>query len=300
MEIKHRCNQIQELGFPLGGQAKLFAQEWEGDVTIVMPATLTQYLKIIQNSSHVELQKTINQGRRCTWEKQSAIKANCAIELVLDECVVKFSQRGQQDSPNTKLISSELPSSHAEPAENGNTSAVKFRASRRIPSWNCIARENSSGSLDEEGAVDANSSNQHGISHSSIHDVSDGESESIDLNSWTRSGGPLMRPASANRFIIFMQNLEDNSDSHPSTRILVNEGDLLQPERIHNGIMLSVVRRNTLSSPRTTADFEQQQSSPTEIDAEVMPIENGDVSSNSDCEDNDGYEMKCTSNAAVL
>lgn len=31
-----------ELGFPLGGLAKLFAQEWEGDVTIVMPATLSQ------------------------------------------------------------------------------------------------------------------------------------------------------------------------------------------------------------------------------------------------------------------
>ncbi|GMP86589.1 hypothetical protein CsSME_00039313 [Camellia sinensis var. sinensis] len=42
MEVKHRCNQILELGFPLGGIAKLFAQDWEGDVTVVMPATLAQ------------------------------------------------------------------------------------------------------------------------------------------------------------------------------------------------------------------------------------------------------------------
>lgn len=42
MEVKHRCHQILELGFPLGGIAKLFAQDWEGDVTIVMPATLAQ------------------------------------------------------------------------------------------------------------------------------------------------------------------------------------------------------------------------------------------------------------------
>lgn len=42
MEVKHRCNQILELGFPLGGLARLFAQEWEGDVTVVMPATLAQ------------------------------------------------------------------------------------------------------------------------------------------------------------------------------------------------------------------------------------------------------------------
>lgn len=40
--MKHRCNQVLELGFPLGGLAKLFAQDWEGDVTVVMPATLAQ------------------------------------------------------------------------------------------------------------------------------------------------------------------------------------------------------------------------------------------------------------------
>jgi len=31
-----------EIGFPLRGVTKLFAQDWEGDVTIVMPATLSQ------------------------------------------------------------------------------------------------------------------------------------------------------------------------------------------------------------------------------------------------------------------
>ncbi|KAB1205495.1 Triacylglycerol lipase SDP1 [Morella rubra] len=87
LEVKHRCNQMLELGFPLGGLAKLFAQEWEGDVTIVMPATLSQYAKLIQNPSYVELKKAATQGRRCTWEKLAAIKANYGIELALDECV---------------------------------------------------------------------------------------------------------------------------------------------------------------------------------------------------------------------
>lgn len=49
MEVKHRCNQVLELGFPMGGLAKLFAQEWEGDVTIVMPVTLTQVLEEMTN-----------------------------------------------------------------------------------------------------------------------------------------------------------------------------------------------------------------------------------------------------------
>lgn len=59
MEVKHRCNQILELGFPLGGVAKLFAQDWEGDITVVMPATLAQvktdhsFLIVVQIQSHM-------------------------------------------------------------------------------------------------------------------------------------------------------------------------------------------------------------------------------------------------------
>lgn len=40
--MKHRCKQVMEMGFEVFGLAKLFAQDWEGDVTIVMPATFAQ------------------------------------------------------------------------------------------------------------------------------------------------------------------------------------------------------------------------------------------------------------------
>lgn len=53
MEVKHRCNQVMELGFPLGGIAKLFAQDWEGDVTVVMPATLAQVYHVSLHMSSV-------------------------------------------------------------------------------------------------------------------------------------------------------------------------------------------------------------------------------------------------------
>lgn len=56
MEVKHRCNQVLELGFPLGGLAKLFAQDWEGDVTVVMPATLAQVCNVSYSLSlHVNV-----------------------------------------------------------------------------------------------------------------------------------------------------------------------------------------------------------------------------------------------------
>ncbi|KAF3963811.1 hypothetical protein CMV_011843 [Castanea mollissima] len=304
MEVKHRCNQILELGFPLGGLAKLFAQDWEGDVTVVMPATLAQYSKILQNPSYVELQKAANQGRRCTWEKLSAIKSNCGIELVLDECVAILNHmRRLRRSAERAAASS-----------HGLISTTKFSGSRRIPSWNCIARENSTGSL-EEDLADVASSFHHGVGGSTglgpaksmrtyrnMHDGSDSESESVELNSWTRSGGPLMRTTSAEKFIHFVQNLDMDTEmnrgfalqivannqyyhsprvttpdrSSESTEfdqrdfgnkvtvngpsIMVNEGDLLQPERTHNGIVFNVVKKENLTASTRSHDTESYNS----------------------------------------
>ncbi|KAF8398296.1 hypothetical protein HHK36_017223 [Tetracentron sinense] len=333
MEVKHRCNQTLELGFPLGGLAKLFAQDWEGDVTVVMPATLAQYSKIIQNPTHVELQKSANQGRRCTWEKLSAIKANCGIELALDECVaiLNYMRRLKRSAERAA-------------ASHGLASTVRFNASKRIPSWNCIARENSTGSLEEEILSDVASPLHQGVGahvggpssrnfrfHRNIHDGSDSESENADLNSWTRSGGPLMRTTSANKFIDFVQNLhvdvelnkswarEDESEGlvvHPNSIVIqmvgndpyhhssrlttpdrsseitefsqrdfnnrtpvttssitLAEGDLLQPERIHNGIVLNVVKKEELTLPHGTFDSENYHSSSQSPDVECVQLE---------------------------
>lgn len=163
------------------------------------------------------MQKAANQGRRCTWEKLSAIKANCAIELVLDECVALLNHmRRLKRSAERAAASQGLQAA---------SKTLKISPARRIPSWNCIARENSTGSLDEEILTDAaaaavvlvhggasSSKTHHSPRAFSIHDSSDSESESIELNSWTRSGGPLMRTASAQKFINYVQNLEIDMD----------------------------------------------------------------------------------------
>lgn len=339
MEVKHRCNQILELGFPLGGLAKLFAQDWEGDVTVVMPATLAQYSKIIQNPTYIELQKAANQGRRCTWEKLSAIKANCGIELALDECVVILNHMRRLKRSAERAAAS----------SHGLATTVKFSASRRIPSWNCIARENSSGSLEDFG--DGASSIHQGIgastsaipsvknfqTHRNIHDGSDSESESVDVNSWTRSGGPLMRTTSANKFIDFVQNLDidaelnrsflaipnsatlqmgGNNQYYQSPRgttpdrspesakfdkrdfgnmvsvngssIMVTEGDLLQPERIHNGIVFNIVKKEDLTlSSRGSHDMENYGSEVAECVQLDCPEKDMDARSASECGDAD-------------
>ncbi|CAL0326612.1 unnamed protein product [Lupinus luteus] len=321
MEVKHRCNQILSLGFPLGGLAKLFAQDWEGDVTVVMPATLAQYSKIIQNPSYGELQKAANQGRRCTWEKLSAIKANCGIELALDECVAILNHMRRLKRSAERAAS----------ASHGLSTAVRFSASRRIPSWNCIARENSAGSL--EDLNDVNSSLHQVVSgsiaangkswknHRSIHDGSDSESESVDLNSWTRSGGPLMRTASANMFIDFLQNLDGDTELNRSivaydfqyhsprltaqdrnsetesdqignnvvngSSILITEGDLLQPERIHNGIVFNVVKREDLTPSHRSHDLENYNNEVAECVQIECPEKMDAASSTSECGDDE-------------
>ncbi|KAK1319315.1 Triacylglycerol lipase SDP1 [Acorus calamus] len=271
MEVKHRCNQILELGFPLGGIAKFFAQDWEGDVTIVMHATLAQYSKIVANQSHVEVEKASNQGRRCTWEKFSAIKANCAIELALDECVAILNHTRRLKRSAVTLAAT-----------------VRFSDFRRIPSWNCIAREKSTSSLEEDTLMEAAATPLHQFHHS-MHDTSDSDSESMDLNSWTRSGGPLMRTTSANTFINFLEGLSVEAESNRTwsreeeienvhsnavmiqvavgasekmetdvqninnrspmntSSIMAPEGDLLQPESVPNGIVFNIVRKEELT-----------------------------------------------------
>ncbi|CAH8268898.1 unnamed protein product [Arabidopsis lyrata] len=307
MEVKHRCNQVLELGLPLREVASLFAQEWEGDVTIVMPATFSQYLKIIQNPSNVEIQKAANQGRRCTWEKLAVIKANFGIELALDECVAVLNhmrrlKRSAERAAAFSAISSSPPSKHLLAGTN------RFNASKRIPSWNCIARQNSSGSVDDDVLAEASRLYQHivvgsgrnsnrtsNLSHS--YDAGS-ECDSPEAEDWTRSGGPLMRTNSAQMFTDYVQNLDavdpeqirasENDSimaaSSSSHSITVTEGDYLQTGRTHNGFVLNLVRGENLRMNQDLEDSPNESETPesVQLDSPEKDIIDGDSSASED------------------
>ncbi|KAJ7559305.1 hypothetical protein O6H91_04G078800 [Diphasiastrum complanatum] len=208
MEVKHRCNQVLEMGFRMYGIAKLFAQDWEGDITIVMPATFAQFAKLLQNPTPSELRKAVMQGRRCTWEKLSAIQANCGIELMLDECVAELNRRRKAQKEAEKN------------AAHPTTILGRVSATKRIPSWNCIARENSWGSLDDD-SIDGSLQSGGPWGGPSVRKLrpvhnldgsdSDSGTETTELSnlSWTKAGGPLMRTASAAKFVLFYEGSLD-------------------------------------------------------------------------------------------
>lgn len=273
-----------------------------------------QYLKIIQNPSNVEIQKAANQGRRCTWEKLAVIKANFGIELALDECVAVLNhmrrlKRSAERAAAFSAISSSPPSKHLLAGNN------KFNASKRIPSWNCIARQNSSGSVDDDVLAEASRLYQHivvgsgrnnnrtsNLSHS--YDVgSDGNSP--EAEDWTRSGGPLMRTSSAQMFTDYVQNLNafdpesptiGDSDRAPeielnaaassssSCSITVTEGDYLQTGRTHNGLVLNLVKGENLRMNQEVEDSQNDGETPEslQLDSPEKDIINGDSSASED------------------
>lgn len=83
MEAKHRCQQALTLGWRWGGLAKLFAQEWEGDVTIIMPATLAQVRKhhmceLLSPESLLKAWRRVGNDLSCAGLGGTAAELNCS------------------------------------------------------------------------------------------------------------------------------------------------------------------------------------------------------------------------------
>jgi hypothetical protein len=80
MEIKHRCNQALEMGFGFYGLAKLFAQDWEGDVTIVMNASLAQVSRLPNDEN-----KTLIDFSPFSAEEIMALLKSCLCQVVFTD-----------------------------------------------------------------------------------------------------------------------------------------------------------------------------------------------------------------------
>uniref|UniRef100_A0A1D1ZGQ5 Triacylglycerol lipase SDP1 n=1 Tax=Anthurium amnicola TaxID=1678845 RepID=A0A1D1ZGQ5_9ARAE len=314
MEVKHRFSQLLELGLPLGGFAKLFTQDWEGDVTIVMPATLAQYSKIIVNPSFMDIKMALNQGRRCTWERLSAIKATCAIEFALDESAVLLNHMRRLKSRTERATAS---------AATTPTAPSRPSIHRRIPSWNFVAGENKPNFLEDDILADSGrrevaaappSPNVCYTPHCRAEEgaaakAAEQQADDPVLNSWTRSGGPVMRSTSSKRFAELLQGLdiaavkasqrasflEELGDRRgipltPNSFVLA-EGDLLQPEKVGNGYVLNIVKKvDYILTPKAGDPEERHVPYP---DGAADTMESCSSSSGSECGDDDEPLLSC-------
>jgi len=111
-EIRHRCRQVLDVlprwatPTALGGVLRALARPWEGDVTIVPPATSCTLGLVLgrgggggSNEADQMLQQkkdlaaAVRAGELATWDSLSAIQCNCAIEETLDKCIHKLTMK---------------------------------------------------------------------------------------------------------------------------------------------------------------------------------------------------------------
>lgn len=135
-EFKHRCKQLMEvLPRTLGASRvlKLLSQPWEGDVTMVLPASSFNAIKAVVNLSRNDLLLSLAEGQRAAWAKVAAVAANCDVEVALDESLraVTASARRERARARRKAASASyvaLPSLGSVAPGGGGMRAG-------IPSW---------------------------------------------------------------------------------------------------------------------------------------------------------------------
>ena len=131
-EWRHRCRQVLDLA-PWADAfdfAKLFGQEWEGNVTAVMRFGWRHMRRIASNPTREFLYETAAMGEREMWPKLATIESNCGIEMELDACVKTLRERLAFASERQKAGGGSNPA--------GDVIGASLRARGRVPSWNTV------------------------------------------------------------------------------------------------------------------------------------------------------------------
>ena len=131
-EWRHRCTQILDLAPSLDAFdfAKLFGQEWEGNVTVVMAYSWQQFKQIATNPTREFLYETATMGERELWPKLATIESNCGIEMELDACVRTLREK----------LAESVGTRGGTPRRGGGAGGgvIGLKHRGRVPSWNTI------------------------------------------------------------------------------------------------------------------------------------------------------------------
>ncbi|KAF2804791.1 uncharacterized protein BDZ99DRAFT_467050 [Mytilinidion resinicola] len=86
MEIQHRLNQLDEIGWlPINIRRFLLDENVPGaSLTLVPELTPGDFIKLLENPTRESLEYWIHRGERSVWPAVGALKVRCAIEVELD------------------------------------------------------------------------------------------------------------------------------------------------------------------------------------------------------------------------
>lgn len=100
MEFKHRLHQLLRF-WPRSRLLKLLSQPWAGDITFVLPATAFPLLKSAVNFTPDDIIQAMREGQMAVWGKLPALRASCASEYAIDECLKRLTREA---SANRKQV----------------------------------------------------------------------------------------------------------------------------------------------------------------------------------------------------
>lgn len=153
----------------------LFSQPWEGDINIVLPASVRQVLRAQSNVTLPEYHEYVRAGSREAWGALAGIRTTCAIELALDECVTELKAERQRQRRAQRSMLAKRRSrgdggidSRESSMERDSPVSSPMAAAGRIPSWNCMRDAGGSGRMripktaSESSLSDRDSMDDHG------------------------------------------------------------------------------------------------------------------------------------------
>jgi len=137
-EVKHRSRQLLALLPPTGLSdfVRIMTQQWEGDVTIVIPSFWWSLSKLITDMTAPELRFMIDSGERQAFEHMPAVEVGMAVERALDRCLsqVQVEASGGRPRVSSRSRLSQQGGGGGPPGAGGRALGPTSRKAR-IPSW---------------------------------------------------------------------------------------------------------------------------------------------------------------------
>lgn len=95
-EVSHALQMMKQAGIlekTTSSLLNVMAQEYIGNITILPSIELTDFANLLRNPTPTVLAAAMQRGRLATWQKLAIARNHCAIELKLDDAIMRIHSR---------------------------------------------------------------------------------------------------------------------------------------------------------------------------------------------------------------